>query len=84
MVLRGFIEGYILLPFGLAAFVGAGFPTAFMVWVLREVVTVIDRADCRLQTIRRVIPLSPLELDRSLRQGPRSHNEASRENYGEL
>jgi hypothetical protein len=58
VVLIGFIEGYILLPFGFAAFVGTVFPTAFMVWVLREVVTVIDRADYRLQTIRRVIPLS--------------------------
>jgi hypothetical protein len=36
VVLIGFIEGYILLPFGLAAFVGAVFLTAFMVLVLRR------------------------------------------------
>jgi hypothetical protein len=32
VVLIGFVEGYVLLPFGLAAFLGAIFLTAFMVW----------------------------------------------------
>jgi hypothetical protein len=32
VVLIGFIEGYVLLPFGLAAFLGAVFLTAFVVW----------------------------------------------------
>jgi len=82
VVLIGFIEGYILLPFGLAAFVGAVFLPRSWFGCCAEVVTVIDRADYRLRTIRRVIPLSP--LDRSLRQGPRSHSEASREHDGEL
>ena len=32
VVLIGFVEGYVLLPFGLASFVGAVFLTAFVVW----------------------------------------------------
>jgi hypothetical protein len=32
VVLIGFVEGYVLLPFGLAAFLGAVFLTAFVVW----------------------------------------------------
>jgi hypothetical protein len=32
VILIGFIEGYVLLPFGLAAFLGAVFLTAFVVW----------------------------------------------------
>jgi hypothetical protein len=32
VMLIGFVEGYILLPFGLAAFLGAVFLTAFVVW----------------------------------------------------
>jgi hypothetical protein len=32
VVLIGFIEGYVFLPFGLAAFFGAIFLTAFVVW----------------------------------------------------
>jgi len=32
VVLVGFIEGYVLLPFGLAAFIGALFFTGFVVW----------------------------------------------------
>ncbi len=32
VVLIGFAEGYVLLPFGLAAFLGAIFLTAFVVW----------------------------------------------------
>jgi hypothetical protein len=32
VVLIGFVEGYVLLPFGLAAFLGAVFLTAIVVW----------------------------------------------------
>jgi hypothetical protein len=32
VVLIGFVEGYVLLPFGLAAFLGAVFLTALVVW----------------------------------------------------
>jgi hypothetical protein len=32
VVVIGFVEGYVLLPFGLAAFLGAIFLTAFVVW----------------------------------------------------
>jgi hypothetical protein len=32
VVIIGFVEGYVLLPFGLAAFLGAIFLTAFVVW----------------------------------------------------
>jgi hypothetical protein len=32
VVLVGFVEGYVLLPFGLAAFLGAVFLTALVVW----------------------------------------------------
>ena len=32
VVLIGFVEGYVLLPFGLVAFLGAIFLTAFVVW----------------------------------------------------
>jgi hypothetical protein len=32
VVLIGFIEGYVLLPFGLAAFLAAIFLTALVVW----------------------------------------------------
>jgi hypothetical protein len=32
VVLIGFIEGYVLLPFGVAAFVGAVFLTGFVIW----------------------------------------------------
>jgi hypothetical protein len=32
VVLMGFIEGYVLLPFGIAALLGAIFLTAFVVW----------------------------------------------------
>jgi hypothetical protein len=34
VVLIGFVEGYVLLPFGLAAFLGAVFLTALVVWRL--------------------------------------------------
>jgi hypothetical protein len=75
----GFIEAYILLPFGVAAFVGAVFLTAFTVWVLRR--SGYGNRSRRLQ-IAKFDESSP--LDRSLRQGPRSHREASREHDGEL
>lgn len=32
VVLIGFVEGYVLLPFGLAAFLGAIFLTGFVIW----------------------------------------------------
>ena len=32
VVLIGFVEGYVLLPFGLAAFLGAVFLSALVVW----------------------------------------------------
>jgi hypothetical protein len=32
VVLIGFVEGYVLLPYGLAAFLGAVFLTALVVW----------------------------------------------------
>jgi hypothetical protein len=32
VVLIGFVEGYVLLPFGLASFLGAGFLAAIVVW----------------------------------------------------
>jgi hypothetical protein len=32
VVLIGFVEGYVLLPFGLAAFLGSLFLTALVVW----------------------------------------------------
>jgi hypothetical protein len=32
VVLVGFVEGYVLLPFGLAAFLGVVFLTALVVW----------------------------------------------------
>ena len=32
VVVIGFVEGYILLPFGLAAFLGAIFLTVFVIW----------------------------------------------------
>jgi hypothetical protein len=32
VVFVGFVEGYVLLPFGLAAFLGAVFLTVFVVW----------------------------------------------------
>ena len=32
VVLIGFVEGYVLIPFGLAAFLGSVFLTAFVVW----------------------------------------------------
>jgi hypothetical protein len=32
VVLIGFVEGYVLLPYGLAAFLGAVFLTALLVW----------------------------------------------------
>jgi hypothetical protein len=32
VVLIGFVEGYALMPFGLAAFLGAVFLTALIVW----------------------------------------------------
>lgn len=32
VVVIGFVEGYVRLPFGLAAFLGAVFLTAFVVW----------------------------------------------------
>jgi hypothetical protein len=32
VVVIGFVEGYVLLPFGLAVFFGAIFLTAFVVW----------------------------------------------------
>jgi hypothetical protein len=32
VVLLGFVEGYVLLPFGLAAFIGSVLLTAFVVW----------------------------------------------------
>lgn len=32
VVILGFVEGYVLLPFGLASFLGAVFLTAFVVW----------------------------------------------------
>jgi hypothetical protein len=32
VVLIGFVEGYVLLPFGLASFVGGVFLTALVVW----------------------------------------------------
>jgi hypothetical protein len=32
VVVIGFVEGYVLLPFGLAAFLAAVFITAFVVW----------------------------------------------------
>jgi hypothetical protein len=32
VVLIGFVEGYVLLPFGLAAFLGGVFLTALVVW----------------------------------------------------
>jgi len=32
VVLAGFVEGYVLLPFGLASFLGAVFLTALAVW----------------------------------------------------
>jgi hypothetical protein len=32
VVLIGFVEGYVLLPFGLASFLGGVFLTAFVVW----------------------------------------------------
>jgi hypothetical protein len=32
VVLIGFVEGYVLLPFGLIAFVGAGCLTALILW----------------------------------------------------
>jgi hypothetical protein len=32
VVVIGFVEGYVLLPFGLAAFLGSVFLTAFVVW----------------------------------------------------
>jgi hypothetical protein len=34
VVLIGFVEGYVLLPFGLAAFLGAIFLTGFVIWHL--------------------------------------------------
>ena len=32
VVLTGFVQGYVLLPFAVAAFVGAGFLAALVVW----------------------------------------------------
>jgi hypothetical protein len=32
VVLIGFVEGYVLLPLGLAAFLGSAFLTAFVIW----------------------------------------------------
>jgi hypothetical protein len=32
VVVMGFVEGYVLLPFGLASFLGAVFLTALVVW----------------------------------------------------
>jgi len=32
VVLIGFVEGYVLLPFGLAAFIGAVLLTVFVIW----------------------------------------------------
>jgi hypothetical protein len=32
VVLIGFVEGFVLLPFGLASFLGAAFLTALVVW----------------------------------------------------
>ena len=32
VVVIGFVEGYVLLPFGLAAFLGAMFLTGFVIW----------------------------------------------------
>jgi len=32
VVIMGFVEGYVPLPFGLAAFLGAVFLTALVVW----------------------------------------------------
>jgi len=32
VVLIGFVEGYVLMPFGLASFLGAVFLTALLVW----------------------------------------------------
>ena len=32
VVLIGFVEGYVLLPFGLIAFLGAVFLTVFVIW----------------------------------------------------
>jgi hypothetical protein len=32
LVLIGFVEGYVLFPFGLAAFFGSAFLTASVVW----------------------------------------------------
>ena len=32
VVVIGFVEGYVLLPFGLASFLGAVFLTALVVW----------------------------------------------------
>src|SRR5262245_5190270 len=32
VVLVGFVEGYVLLPFGLVGFLGALFLTAFIIW----------------------------------------------------
>jgi hypothetical protein len=34
VVLMGFVEGYVLLPLGLASFLGSVFLTAFVVWRL--------------------------------------------------
>ena len=36
VVLIGFIEGYVLFPFGLAAFLDVVFLTALVVWLLRR------------------------------------------------
>ena len=32
VLLIGFVEGYVLIPLGLAAFLGSVFLTAFVVW----------------------------------------------------
>jgi hypothetical protein len=84
VVLIGLIERYFLLPFDLAAFVDAIFLPRSCFGCCAEVVTIIDRADYRLRTTRRVIPLPLRSFSPPRRAGPGSHSEASREHDGEL
>ena len=41
VVLTGFVEGYVLLPFGLAAFLGAVFLSALVVWRVASFQTLV-------------------------------------------
>jgi len=41
VVLIGFVEGYVLLPFGLAAFLGAVFLSALVVWRVASFKTLV-------------------------------------------